>query len=66
MWPSEKAAVVEIMDARNFHFTRIFYILVWFRAMDLKIHSLQFCVTIRAQSLALRVNQLKTVARNQF
>ena len=66
MWASEKAVVVEITDARNFDFTGIFYILVWFRATDLKTHSLQFCVTIRARRLALRVNQLKTVARSQF
>jgi hypothetical protein len=42
MWPNEKATVVEITDERNFHFSRIFYILVRFWVADLKVHSLQF------------------------
>jgi len=54
------------MNARNFHFAGIFYTLVQFRVADLKIHSLQFCATARVQKLALRVDQLKTVAESQF
>jgi len=50
-----KAAVMEITDARNFHFTRIFCILL-VPDCGFKIYLLQFCVAAQTRRLALRVN----------
>lgn len=46
-------------ERKGFSSARVFCIITRSRATDLKIHSLQFCVSIKIRRLALKIKSVK-------